>query len=664
MIEYYVDRHYKSVYHDPVFDGYLNDVNLSADQASQYQVMEFQNCQINGTGMTFGSSPFTQSSNLRITTASGNPAAGSTISKPLIYGDFPVTLLKQIATADAGVAKSHVLFAIPMPSVRNTDIIYMVGYLYDVTWSGGNNAVYFYFKVSFIKNSYNPDTASGADKLYTSTWDQRSCGVVFSSSKVLFVVSAMSVKNDSGQFVPSSIIPEGVSPDLHILSFAIPNVDNFNSSEGLPGVGDEYKYQIASSNRAIQSVAPQPGVTNQSNSGLMFVAPAYVQIEYSTGISYEALLKSDEVGEVSEPGGFQDGTFEYEHDQINISNPPGIGMSTSGMYHVYQIYQDQLAGIGHQILDAPDPYEPPTPPADLDIAEAIIDTGANFIDAMKGLYESINNTLSTGDLVPYVIDLHMIPVQPLKSSSTVPIEVGWKTLTARGYPVTSDYVDVSCGSVQTKEFFGAFPDYISRIQLFLPFVGFVPVQAEWFQNATIGVSYRFNVIDGSFMCFVTGYGRHINKGLDYGYRSGLLAQYSGNACLHMPITGENYAAMLAGQIGAAGGVLANAAYGNIAGAAGSAINMIMMKPNIAQSNAYSASAAVLSHRKPFFMISRPTSHYSELYQHEQGLPANITSRLGDLTGFVQMKDVHLDGIPCTDRERAIIRSKLAKGVIV
>lgn len=658
MINYEVKRYYKSIYHDPVFDGVLKDANLNADQTGAYTMMEFQNAQVSVSG-TFGSSPFSQSSNLRLTTDTSNPAAGSSFSNPMFWGEFPVTFMKGLANNN----KAYVLFAIPMGSEDNT--VYMVGYYDNITWAGGVSSLYYYFKVSFIKNSYDPNTASGADKLFTSTWDQRSCGVLLSSTKILFGVSRILAKNNNNQFIPASVQELVDFPlDSSVLAFVSMTVDNETDPQLLPTLGSMIKYQIASSNRALQC-ATQPGSgISQTNSGLMFVAPAYVEANYNCQIAYESKLFSEEVGETSEPGGFQDGTFEYEHDQINISNPPGIGMSTSGMYHVYQIFQDQLAGIGHQILDAPDPYEPPTPPADLDIAEAIIDTGANFIDAMKGLYESINNTLSTGDLVPYVIDLHMIPVWPLKSSSTVPIEVGWKTLTARGYPVTSDYVDVSCGSVSTKEFFGAFPDYISRVQLFLPFVGFVPVQAEWFQNATIGVSYRFNVIDGSFMCFVTGYGSHINKGFDYGYRSGLLAQYSGNACLHMPITGENYAAMLAGQIGAAGGVLANAAYGNIAGAAGSAINMIMMKPNIAQSNAYSASSAILSHRKPFFMISRPTSHYSELYQHEQGLPANITSRLGDLSGFVQMKDVHLDGIPCTDREREIIRSKLAKGVIV
>lgn len=658
MINYVVKRYYQSVYHDPVFDGFLKDPNVSVDQTGAYTMMEFANAQVSVSG-TFGSAPFSQSSNLRLTEASINPAAGSSFSNPMFWGEFPASLMKSLANNN----KAYVLFAIPM-AAANGDTIYMTGFLDEITWAGGTNEVYFRFKVSFIKNSYDPNTASGADKLFTSTWDQRSCGVVFSSSKILFGISRILAENDTNQFIPASVQELVNFPlDSSVLVFTSMHVHNNTNPEQMPTLGSMVKYQIASNNRALQA-AQQPNVTSQTNAGLMFVAPAYVEANYNCQIAYESKLFSEEVGETSEPGGFQDGTFEYEHDQINISNPPGIGMSTSGMYHVYQIYQDQLAGIGHQILDAPDPYEPPTPPADLDIAEAIIDTGANFIDAMKGLYESINNTLSTGDLVPYVIDLHMIPVQPVRGSSTVPIEVGWKTLTSRGYPVTSDYVDVSCGSVQTKEFFGAFPDYISRIQLFLPFVGFVPVQAEWFQNATIGVSYRFNVIDGSFMCFVTGYGRHINKGFDYGYRSGLLAQYSGNACLHMPITGENYAAMLAGQIGAAGGVLANAAYGNIAGAAGSAINMIMMKPNIAQSNAYSASAAILSHRKPFFMISRPTSHYSELYQHEQGLPANITSRLGDLSGFVQMKDVHLDGISCTDREREIIRSKLARGVIV
>lgn len=657
MIEYTMQRYYKSVYHDPVFDGVLKDTNLSADQTGAYTMMEFANAQVSVSG-TFGSAPFSQSSNLRLTEASINPAAGSSFSNPMFWGEFPASLMKSLANTN----KAYVLFAIPMGSGDN--MVYMVGYYDNITWAGGTNQVLFYFKVSFIKNGYDPNTASGADKLFTSTWDQRSCGVVFSTSKILFAVTRIMAKNDTNQFIPASVQELVDFPlDPSVLVFCSMNVDTLNTDTGLmPGLGSNIKYQIASNNRALQA-ATQPNVTSQTNAGLMFVAPAYVEANYNCQIAYESKLVSEEVGETSEAGGYENGTFEYEHDQIDVTAAPSIGMSTSGMYHIYRVYQGQLAGIGAEILEAPEQYVPSTNTGNDTVS--VLKQLSDDLDSVLGItYTGQSKSLNGGKLIDFLIDVHMIPVAPEVTGSNESIKIGWRTLQTVARPVTSDYVDVSCGSIRTKEFYGMFADYLTKIQLFLPFVGFVPVQPEWFQNATIEVKYRFNVIDGSFMCWVLGYGDHINKGFDHGYRSGILAQYSGSACIHMPITGANYAAMMSGQIGAVAGVLSNAAFGNLAGAAGSAINAMAMKPDIAQSNGYSASASILGHRKPFLMIARPTSHYSELYQHEQGLPANITARLGDLSGFVQMMNVHLDGIRGTDREKRIIEEKLAKGVLV
>ena len=662
MIEFTTKRYYKSIYHDPVFDGYMTDFDLDVDQVNNpYNIIEFESAQVGTNGKTFGVSPYSQSSNLRVTSASGNPAAGTQYFAPKFFGDFPASLMKTLANNN----KSYVLFAVPMGSTVNDDTVYMVGYYTSITWAGGSNQVLYYFKVAFIKNSYNPDTATQADFLYTSGWDQRTCAVVDSTAKLLFGFTRITAKNDQNQFITQAY-QEGVSFQLDnsVLVFISMYCDASNNTpNNLPVAGSTIKYQITSNNRALQA-ATQPGTgISQTNAGLMFVAPAYVEYQYDCKIDYNAELISNEVGEASTPGGYEDGTFEYEHDQIDLDSAPSIGMSTSGMYHVYRVYQQQLSNIGAEILQAPGGYTPQYNTGNDEVSA--IKEFSNIVSDVIGIQYNENNVLTNnGQLLNFVIDLHMIPVEPLTTGVNDNIKVGWRTLNTVGTPVTSDYVDVSCGSVSTKEFYGMFADYLTRIQLFLPFVGFVPVHPEWFQNATISIDYRFNVIDGSFMCYVRGYGQHLNKGFDHGYKTGLLAQYSGAAAIHMPITGANYAAMMGGQLAAVGGVLSSAAYGNVAGAAGSAISAIMMKPDIAQSNAYSSSSAVLSQRTPFFMISRPTSHYSALYQHELGLPANITARLGDLSGFVQMTDVHLDGIRGTAREKAIIAERLAKGVIV
>ena len=112
-------------------------------------------------------------------------------------------------------------------------------------------------------------------------------------------------------------------------------------------------------------------------------------------------------------------------------------------------------------------------------------------------------------------------------------------------------------------------------------------------------------------------------------------------------------------------MIAGAAAGNIATVATSAIAATQAHGDIASSNAYSSSAAFLSCRRPFLMIDRPVSSYARNYQHENGLPANIYARLGDVSGFVQMLTVHVDNISgATEKEKDEIKSLLGSGVIV
>ena len=157
-------------------------------------------------------------------------------------------------------------------------------------------------------------------------------------------------------------------------------------------------------------------------------------------------------------------------------------------------------------------------------------------------------------------------------------------------------------------------------------------------------------------------GTYVNNG---GANGTLVGQYTGNAIIRFPITGLQYGSMAAGLIGAAGGMAAGFASGNLIGVAGSAVNAMTAKPDIAQSNGYSATASMLGCRRPYLLIERPVSSYAKNYQHELGIPANIYATLGNVSGFVRMESVHVEGISrATDQEKEEIRKLLASGVVV
>ena len=367
---------------------------------------------------------------------------------------------------------------------------------------------------------------------------------------------------------------------------------------------------------------------------------------------------SPEVGPESEASQLG-GNFDNTSDTIAIPVDPLLGVSNVGFVRVYNTGTQSLQTLGVELFP-PLTYTNPTPPSTAPgVTEAIIeavDTFCTFCANVPSFFEQImSNTL-----INYVIDCHIVPVNP-GSGVSEQIKVGNKLLTATGGRIYNDYVNVSCGSINVGQYYGNFIDFAyTNAKLYLPFVGFVPARAEWFQGSALSVDYKFNIIDGSFACYVRSGGAHVNNNGG----GTIVGQYSGNACIHLPITGTSYASMVSGLVGAGSGMMSGAASGNIASIATSAIAAAQTHGDIAQSNSYNGSAAFLGCRYPFLLIERPVASYAKNYQHELGIPSNVYARLGSLSGYVRMDNVHLDGIPCTVEERDKIASLLKSGVVV
>lgn len=372
------------------------------------------------------------------------------------------------------------------------------------------------------------------------------------------------------------------------------------------------------------------------------------------------LYESPEVGPEAEPGGNEPHERDDTSDPIEVPDDPLIGVSDVGFVRVYKTGSQSLQDMGVELFP-PLAYSAPTAITGTDVTDAVVN-GFNSLVTFLANVPSFFDQIMANTLINYVIDCHIIPVSPSGGSSEG-IKVGYKTLTATGERIYNDYVNFSCGSISLAEYYTNFADFTcTSAKLYLPFVGFVPVQPEWFQADTLRVDYKFNVIDGSFACYVRSGGRYVNNGDSGGT---IVGQYAGNACIHLPITGVTYSNMAAGLVGAGAGMAVGAASGNLAAAATSAINAAGSHGDIAQSNAYNGSAAFLGCRYPFLIIERPVSSYARNYQHEIGIPSNIYAKLSQLSGFVKMENVHVDGITgATDEEKEEIRRLLASGVIV
>lgn len=372
----------------------------------------------------------------------------------------------------------------------------------------------------------------------------------------------------------------------------------------------------------------------------------YPTLDFS---EYEVEEVSDEAGPASVQAGYKDGTHDiWSSDSVGVPELPSLSGCDLGFVNMYMPQAGDLIDLGEEIFPDFDWQAP---------------TGNDVVDAIINVAMTIPNIVTmftNSKLIDYVQDVHIIPVRPTTGGNEY-VKLGFRTMNMSCAKITSDYVEKDLGKINIKEAEGQFLDYLpyTKAKLYLPFVGFVPIEPEYWQNGWLGVVYHFNVRDGSFMAYVTSTPTRVDGMVDH-----VIGQYSGNACIHVPITGLNYASMVSGIVGGAAATMVGAGSMNAAAAAMAALNTAAAAPQVQYSNSYNGSASFMGSRVPYLMIERTVPHYPMKYAHDKGIPSKITTNLGSAKGFVTVKDVDLSGFQATEAEKAEIMKILAGGIYV
>ena len=369
---------------------------------------------------------------------------------------------------------------------------------------------------------------------------------------------------------------------------------------------------------------------------------------------------SPEYGDASTPEGYEGGTFDDSSDTISIPTAPSIGVSSAGFVNLYNPSAATLTDFGKDLF--PDLNFTPVSnlPTPTDVMEAV----ENACTVLATIGNQIPNIVSmyiNAQLINYVLDCHILPVAPTSSGSHA-IQVGFKTFNQHAPKVDSDYVDFDCGTLNIGEYYANYIDYapFTKCKLFLPFVGYVELLPEYWQSGSINVTYRFNVIDGSFMAFVKSTSSKSKLS------DSVIGQYGGNCCVHIPITGANYSNMVTGLIQGAAAVATSGAgaVGKATKAIESAVDVCNMRPNVQSSNGYNSTSAFLGCRTPYLVIERTVASFSMSYPEECGLPSNVTETLSNVSGYTEASAIKVDIPGATEAECNEIAALLAGGVFL
>ena len=306
---------------------------------------------------------------------------------------------------------------------------------------------------------------------------------------------------------------------------------------------------------------------------------------------------------------------------------PPIGVEAIGFVALYNPTQSQLSSFSQYLWSD------------------------NFIDNFKKLF---SNPMDA------IIGLHMIYATP-NTGNEAEIVCGYAHSGVMSKTVSSQYIEIDCGSIKVNRYFGNVLDYApyTKLQLYLPFVGIVDLDTNEIMDGTLNIIYRIDVLTGSCLARLK-----ITRG-DYNAE---LYNFAGNCAVQLPISGGSYSGIIANAIGVAGSIGATiASDGALAPVlVGSAVSSATNShTNVSHSGSLGSNSGALGIKKPYLIITRPKPAEADKFNEFYGKPSNKTIRLGSCSGYTRVKDIHVENISsATDDELNEIESLLKEGVII
>jgi len=273
----------------------------------------------------------------------------------------------------------------------------------------------------------------------------------------------------------------------------------------------------------------------------------------------------------------------------------------------------------------------------------------NFVDQIKKLFN---------DPMQAIIGLHKVYATPATGGAQT-IKVGYLDSGVSSKVVSNQYTTIDCGSVSLSEYFGNVFDYepYTKVNLYLPFIGIVPLSVGEVMRSTIHVVYHVDVLTGACLAEVK---------ITRDAAGGTLFQYSGNAAVQYPISSGSYMGIISGIMSIAGGVAGTIATGGAAMPVllGAGASVGRMHTDISHSGSFSGNAGAMGIKKPYLIIDRPQTALAENFPNYIGYPSNTTVKLSSCSGFTKVKEIHLENVPATNNELSDIEMKLKGGVLL
>lgn len=273
-----------------------------------------------------------------------------------------------------------------------------------------------------------------------------------------------------------------------------------------------------------------------------------------------------------------------------------------------------------------------------------------------------------GDPINAIIQLTEWAVTPVDGPVKSPVICNIGATELKMPTIPNQFMQFDCGTIEIPREYHDFRDYepYTRLSLFLPFVGDVNISTnDCIIPHKIHVIYNIDFLSGVACAEVL-----IDEDVRYAYQAAM--------CAAVPVTSSDASRLIASIIGAAVGTVSGGVMGGIVGGtAGSrmasraligGVSEVAMSPingiHTQRTGSISANTGLLGEMKPYVLVTRPISVVADQYKSLLGQPYQLDGSLGSQTGFVKVREVHLDGITATEAEKTEIEQLLKEGVIL
>lgn len=336
--------------------------------------------------------------------------------------------------------------------------------------------------------------------------------------------------------------------------------------------------------------------------------------------------EGEDTGGESTPGG-QNGNFDDTSDNIDVPTLPTTTASSCGMVKMYEMNLSQTQALaGYLWSGATEFYENLT---------------KMFSDPMDG-----------------IISLSLSPIKPNVSAQTTVEICKYAIDTVTGFPLTSQYASLNCGTVKIEPYWGNALDYApyTKASIYLPFIGTQELNIDDVMGRTVGVTYNIDLLSGACACMITCDGS-------------VMYNFSGNVISQIPVSGKNALEMYKSVISA----VTNTALAVGTGAGGVALagdvvsnglSVMGSKMTVQRGGTISATNGVLGVKFPYITILRANQSLPTDFHYFKGYPSNISGKVSSFSGYTEVEYVHVTGINATENELEMIEQILKEGFII